>query len=199
MNSQTMVFGAEVRRSEKWRVYQIRTANSTYELEVQGATPGDSRRCCVLTCVAPASRAGHRFEDSAPRAGDESLFAVSPLDWIGRCLVVGSARTSEVQSVEFVGTSEGSAARRGAGSNQTLVFNAPEGASAKPKAEEPPTWAPFPLGSVQMAETAATLLRLVEQRADLRARLRDEPLLRRRLENALESCRLVLSSLEKGA
>lgn len=199
MTSQTMVFGTNVRRSEKWRVYQVRTANSTYELEVQSPSPGELRRCCVLTCVSPGSRQGQSFEDSSPRAGDESLYAVSPLDWIGRCLSVGTARTSEVQSVEFVSVADAPVPRRTGRGPQTLVFDAPAAAPAqeraKPASEEPLHWAPFPLGYVQMAEAAASLLQLLNNRQDVHARLRDEPLLWRRLEHALSTARLMLEDL----
>lgn len=199
MTSQTMVFGTTVRRSEKWRVYQVRTANSTYELEVQSPTPGEARRCCVLTCVSPSSRSGQSFEDSSPRAGEESLYAVSPLDWIGRCLTVGTARTSEVQSVEFVSVADAPAPRRNGRSPDTTVFgqpsSAPASSSAKPASEETLHWAPFPLGYVQMAEAAASLLQLLNHRQDVQARLRDEPMLRRRLEHALSAARLMLEGL----
>lgn len=198
MTHQTMVFGANVRRSEKWRLYQVRTANSTYELEVQSPTPGETRRCCVLTCVAPASRAGQSFEDSSPRAGDESLFVVSPLDWIGRTLTVGTARTSEVQSVEFVSASDAPAPRRSARGPETVVFDKPAAASspsAKAPEEERSTWAPFPLGYVQMAEAAASLLQILENRRDVQERLRGELLLRRRFEHALGTARLMLEVL----
>lgn len=203
MTSATMVFGTNVRRSEKWRVYQVRTANSTYELEVQSPSPGEVRRCCVLTCVSPSSRSGQSFEDSSPRAGDESLYAVSPLDWIGRCLSVGTARTSEVQSVEFVSVADAPAPRRTGRGPETVVFGKPaaapasqsQSASAKPASEEPLHWAPFPLGYVQMAEAAASLLQVLNNRQDVHTRLRDEPLLRRRLEHALSTARLMLEGL----
>lgn len=201
MTSQTMVFGTTLRRSEKWRVYQVRTANSTYELEVQSPSPGEARRCCVLTCVSPSSRAGQSFEDSSPRAGEESLYAVSPLDWIGRCLSVGTARTSEVQSVEFVSVADAPAPRRNGRSSDTTVFGQPSSApapasgSAKPASEEPLHWAPFPLGYVQMAEAAASLLQLLNNRQDVHARLRGDLLLQRRFEHALGTVRLMLEGL----
>jgi hypothetical protein len=197
MSGHTQVFGATMRRSEKWRLYQVRTANSTYELEVQSASPDDARRCAVLTCVAPESRAGQSFEDSAPRAGEQSLYAVSALDWIGKCLTVGTARTSEVQSVEFISASDApssvtraSRPRAQSGSNQTLVFQ-----SSRAKAEEPPPWAPFPLGHVEMAEACASLLRALCHRHDLDAALSNHPAHRRRLELALAQCRVLLESL----
>lgn len=204
MTQNTMVFGANVRRSEKWRLYQVRTANSTYELEVQSPSPGDTRPCCVLTCVAPASRAGQSFEDSSPRAGEDSLYAVSPLDWIGRCLTVGTARTSEVASVEFVSASDAPAPRkreaegRGRGPG-TMVFEAP--ATGAPKAEprsasrEVLQWAPFPLGYVQMAEAAASLLQVLANREDVLGQLKGDLLQRRRVEHALATCRLLLEAL----
>jgi hypothetical protein len=205
MTTQTMVFGTTMRRSEKWRRYQLRTANSTYELEVQSPTPSETRRCCVLTCVSPANRAGQTFEDSSPRAGDASLYAVSPLEWMGQCLTVGTARTSEVQSVEFMSESDGPTPRRTGNGSQSLVFGQPASnspaavASPKPKAEEPLQWAPFPLGYVQMAEAAASLLQVLNNRVDVQNQLRAEPLLRRRLEHALSTCRLMLEVLDRDA
>lgn len=199
MSGHTQVFGATMRRSEKWRLYQVRTANSTYELEVQSPSPGDSRRCAVLTCVAPEARAGQSFEDSAPRAGEQSLYTVSPLDWIGKCLTVGTARTSEVQSVEFISANDAPSSSRAQAqrradterrSPQTFVFQAPQ-----PKAEEPPPWAPFPLGHVEMAEACASLLRALCHRHDLAAALANHPGHRRRLELALTQCRVLLDSL----
>jgi hypothetical protein len=191
MSHQTMVFGSSSRRSEKWRVYQVRTANSTYELEVEGPTPGDPRRCCVLTCVAPAHRAGEAFEDSAPRAGDQSLYAISPLDWIGKALTVGTARTSEVQSVEFIKTLDGPASprrtRAGSGS--------PPPREAPPSSQAPRPWSPFPLGYVEMAEAAASVLQVLCHRREELIGSQHDPRLRKRLQLALASCRLMLESL----
>jgi hypothetical protein len=198
MSGHTQVFGTTMRRSEKWRLYQVRTANSTYELEVQSPSPDDTRRCAVLTCVAPEHRAGESFEDSAPRAGEQSLYAVSALDWIGKCLTVGTARTSEVQSVEFISANDAPAsasrvqarrrARTGTSSTQSFVTQAP-------KAEQPPPWAPFPLGYVEMAEACASLLRAICHRHDLRDALAGNPMHRQRLELAMAQCRLLLDSL----
>jgi hypothetical protein len=201
VTTQTLVFGANMRRSEKWRLYQIRTANSTYELEVQSPTPGESRRCCVLTCISPADRAGQAFEDSSPRVGEESLFAFSPLDWIGKTLTVGTARTSEVQSVEFLSASDAPAPRRKSQPAQSLVFGVPAPAAPAPRAkpaQDPPTWAPFPLGYVQMAEAAASVLQTLDNRRAAQEDLRDDSILRRRLEHALSTCRLMLESLDRG-
>lgn len=199
MTTETLVFGATMRRSEKWRLYQIRTANSTYELEVQSPTPGDTRRCCVLTCVTPGAREGQTFEDSAPRVGNESLFAFSPFDWISKCLTVGTARTSEVQSVEFISESDSRAPRRNraTSASKSLVFGqpaAPVAQTVQPK-PEPSPWAPFPLGYVQMAEAAAAVLQNLEHRRAAQDDLRDDAMLRRRLEHALATCRLMLESL----
>lgn len=201
MTTETLVFGANMRRSEKWRLYQIRTANSTYELEVQSPTPGDTRRCCVLTCVTPGDREGQTFEDSAPRVGNESLFAFSPFDWMSKCLTVGTARTSEVQSVEFISESDSRAPRRNhrrPSPSQSLVFGSPVRPvveKVQPKPEPPPAWAPFPLGYVQMAEAAASVLQTLEHRRAAQDDLRDDEMLRRRLEHALSTCRLMLESL----
>ncbi|MCU0695209.1 MAG: hypothetical protein MUC96_01620 [Myxococcaceae bacterium] len=92
MRSQTMVFGAPTRRTEAWRVYQVRTANSLYELEVQEA--GGPRRCVVLTKLGADGAVLQTFEDSQPRLGDRCLYDVSPLDWMGQSLAVGTAVTS---------------------------------------------------------------------------------------------------------
>ncbi len=202
MTTQTLVFGANMRRSEKWRLYQIRTANSTYELEVQSPTPGEARRCCVMTCVSPPERAGQTFEDSSPRAGDESLFGFSPFDWIGKTLTVGTARTSEVQSVEFMSASDAPAPRRGGQRTQSVVFGlppTPAKAQPPPRPAQPaPAWAPFPLGYVQMAEAAASVLQVLDHRRAVQEELRDDAMLRRRLEHALSTCRLMLESLDQG-
>ena len=202
MSGQTMVFGTTMRRSEKWRVYRIRTANSTYQLEVETGGTRQSRRCAVLTCVAPESRAGETFEDSSPQAGEQSLYALSPMDWIGTCLTVGTARTSQIQSVDFVAATEaGSATLPRARPTQTGLLAAqptPEQPSeaAQRREAERPAWASFPLGYVEMTEAAASLLKATCHRHDLRAALQHEPLLRRRIEHALAECRLMLEALD---
>lgn len=192
MSGETMVFGAVQRRSEKWRVYRIRTAHSAYELEVQ--TDSGDRRCAVLTCVEPATRAGETFEDSSPQVGDQSLYAVSPMDWIGRSLAVGTARTSEVQSVDFIATTSGRAslprARR------------PEPSAAAPAPRPPPReernpWAPFPLGSVEMAEAAAGVLQTLCRQPDLFDAVAHDAHLAKRLRLALAQAGLMLEALER--
>lgn len=189
-----MVFGATMRRSEKWRVYRIRTANSTYELEVQ--TEGAERRCTVLTRTQPA---GERYEDSAPQLDGQSLYAQSALDWIGKRLSVGTACTSEIQSVDFLTT----ASQRSAPSS-TMVFGekAPRAEPARapppPRVEERrPDWAPFPLGFVEMTEAAASVLKSVAHRHDLAAALRDDPHLMRRYQLALAACGLMVETLTR--
>ncbi len=198
MSSETMVFGISARRSEKWRVYRIGTANSTYELEVQDGPGKTARRCVVLTCVAPAARAGESFEDSSPQADEQSLYALSPMDWIGRSLTVGTARTSPVQSVEFVTATDlpPSQTRAPAGRSATAVhFGTRPLPRQAPKAEERPTWAPFPLGYVEMAEAAASLLKAACHRHDLLPALEGEPLLEQRMSLALDQCALLLKAL----
>lgn len=174
MTTETRVFGTEMRRSSSWRVYRIRTENSTYELEVEGPTSG--RRCVVLTRVEPA---GERFEDSSPQVDGQSLFALSPVEWMGRCLTVGTARTSALQSVDFITTAEARSPR--------TVF--------APAAPKPHAWSPFPAGQVEMAETAAVLLKLVSDHQTLADAVRGDPVLRERLQIALASCRLMLGLL----
>lgn len=223
--SKTVVFGIETRRAEKWRLFQICTANSTYHLEVQDAQPGETRRCAVLTCVKPESRAGQSFEDSAPRAGKDSLFAVTPLDWIGRCLEVGTVRTSDITSVEFLSLADAPSTRRapprrttsGVG-NETMVFRPSSPPADTPRADphrtderrteprrtderregETRQWAPFPLGFVEMAEVAAALLNGVAHQRNLRQALLAHPLAKKRLAIALDACRAMLESMERG-
>lgn len=188
----TMVFGAETRQPERWRVYRICTANSTWNLEVE-TEQGKARRCAVLTCVAPPERAGRAFEDSAPSADEVSLFSLSPAEWIGKCLVVGTARTSQVQSVEFIGADEVRA-------SIAKLQRAPGAVEASPRQDEHerrPAWAPFPAGHVEMAETAASLLKTVCHRHDLTLAVRHDPLLDRRLKLALAECGLMLEALSR--
>lgn len=218
--SNTVVFGIETRRAEKWRLFQICTANSTYHLEVQDPQPGESRRCAVLTCVKPESRSGQVFEDSSPRAGKDSLFAVTPLDWIGRCLEVGTVRTSEITSVEFLSLADAPSTRRAAPrrttsgvGNETMVFGPSSPRADTPRAEprrtderrtderregETRQWAPFPLGFVEMAEVAAALLNGVAHQRNLRQALLAHPLAKKRLAIALDACRAMLESMERG-
>lgn len=185
MAGATMVFGAPTRRAEKWRVYRIRTANSTYELEVQAE--GSERRCTVLARVEPA---GECFEDSAPQVEGKSLYGVSPLDWIGKRLSVGTARTSEIQSVDFLTTASERSRR-----SSTMVFAQQQPA---PRVEERrPDWAPFPLGYVEMAEAAASVLKHVAHRHDLREGIEHDPHLVRRLELALVECGLMVEALTR--
>lgn len=188
MGSETMVFGAGARRSEKWRVYRIRTANSAYELEVQAEVGAGARRCAVLTCIEPASRNGEVFEDSAPQVGAQSLHAVSPMDWIGQPLTVGTARTSEIQSVDFIATTSARAQR---GARQAAE------PPPAPRREEPRTWAPYPLGSVEMAEAAASVLQALCHQRNLLHDLGGDPHLTKRLKLALAQCGLMLEALDK--
>jgi hypothetical protein len=192
MSSQTLVFGTEMRRSNKWRVYRIRTANSTYELEVEGGT--DVRRCVVATCVAPADRAGERYEDSAPQLDGASLHTLSPVEWMGKCLTVGTLRTSALQSVDFVAATE---ARSTPTRSRSMVFTQHGPAPAPAPQPKPPSWSAFPAGQVEMVETAAVLLKLVGEHKDLSRALKDDPFLRQRLSVALSGCQLMLELINK--
>jgi len=196
-----------VRRSEKWCLFQVCTANSTYHLEVQDPQEGGARRCAVLTCVAPSSRAGQVFEDSSPRAGQQSLYALTPLDWIGKSLEVGTARTSEVVSVEFLAANDApTAARRSqtqvGSAPTTTVFPSTDTASRSPaerneaSRQEAPGWSAFPVSHVEMAEVAASLLNTICHRRDLLKALKAYPLPRKRLGLALDACRVLLESME---
>jgi hypothetical protein len=195
MTGNTMVFGANTRRSEKWRVYRIRTANSTYELEMQGEVAEGARRCAVLTKVEPKEQAGQSFEDSAPRAGADSLFKLSPMDWMGKPLCVGTAQTSEVQSVDFIKTSSGPNRTQQFPARMWTTGPAPQPA---PRAEPPPpAFAPFPLGTVELLEAAASALQSVCHRHDLKAAISDDPLLIKRYTLALAQCGLLLEAMER--
>ncbi len=184
MSNQTMVFGAETRRSEMWRVYRIRTANSAYELEVQADPAGGLRRCAVMTCVSPATRAGQVFEDSLPLLGDESLFAVNPVDWIGRTLRIGTACTSEIHQVDFIKCT----------STRSRGYTT-SAAPPTPGRDQRPAWAPYPLGQVEMLEAAASVLKAVCHQHQLRGDLSHDRRLVRRFELALAECGLMLETL----
>ena len=192
MSSATMVFGAALRRSEKWRVFRIRTANSTYELEVESVAHPQARRCAVLTCVAPQERSGESFTDASPQADGQSLFALSPLDWMGKRLCVGTARTSEVQAVDFIGESE-----RAQGRDRVISKLAPAPPSQPRQESNARAWSAYPLNHVEFAETAAALLKLVVHRHDVFAALKDDSLAERRMTLALADCRLMLEALSR--
>jgi hypothetical protein len=196
MTGNTMVFGASTRRSEKWRVYRIRTANSTYELEVQGEVAGEARRCAVLTRVEPKEQAGQSFEDSAPRVGSAPLFDVSPMDWMGKSLCVGTAKTSEVQSVDFIKTSSGPTRTQQFPARVWTTGPAPAPAPARAE-PPPPAFAPFPLGTVELLEAAAGALKSVCHRHDLKAAIADDAHLVKRYQLALAQCGLMLEAMER--
>ncbi|MBL8956534.1 MAG: hypothetical protein JNK82_37515 [Myxococcaceae bacterium] len=191
MSNSTMVFGSTVRRAEKWRVYRIGTANSVYELEVQSESAEGARRCAVLTRVQPS--ASGTFEDSAPRIGSESLYAVSQVEWIGKRLAVGTACTSEIVSVDFVKNASGPS--RG----QSMVFGAPvpKAPEPAPKQREPSPWAAYPQGEVEMLEAAASVLQNVCHRRELLRDLEGDALLLKRYKLALAACGVMLEALEK--
>lgn len=198
MSSHTMVFGANTRRSTSWRLYRIRTANSLYDLEVQGESAG-GRRCVVLTCFEPKDRAGVSFEDSAPLLDAVSLFTLSPLEWMGKCLSVGTARTSPLQSVDFIAAADAPVKRP----SRTTTFGAQASAPlAEPKQETrtaPNPWSPFPLGAVEMAEVAASLLKCVTHQQGATAAVGRDEHLNQRLRLALAECRLMLEALHRSS
>jgi hypothetical protein len=202
MRSETMVFGAPTRRTEAWRVYQIRTANSLYELEVQNA--GGPRRCVVLTKLSAGGEALQTFEDSQPRLGEKCLYDVSPLEWMGASLSVGTATTSPIQSVDFLKEAPLRAQRK----SSTTVFGGPPPnvTQAPPPQREqrppqqattaPPPWAPFPLGCIEMVEAAAGVLGAVCHRHDLPEALARDPKLAKRFRLALAQCGVLLETLD---
>ena len=179
-----------------WKLYRLRTENSVYELELQAAANASGRRCAVLTCVEPAARAGEVFEDSSPMLGTRSLFEVSPMEWIGGRLSVGTAETSLVQEVAFVSSrAEPSTLAR---------LNTPRPQPAVRVAEPPPPppprknlWDDFPTGHVQMAEAAASVLKSLCHREDLFFAVRADSVLERRLQLALAECRLMLEAMAR--
>lgn len=198
--SETMVFGAPTRRTEAWRVYRIRTANSEYELEVQ--EPGAGRRCTVLTKLA-GEAAVQSFEDSQPRVGERCLYDVSPLEWMGQPLAVGTACTTPIQSVDFV---RHAPLRTQRASNATMIFPqsgsrapnpAPAQAAPAPASSSatPQSWSAFPLGCVEMLEAAASVLGAVCHRTDLAAALEGNPRLSKRYRLALAQCGVLLETL----
>jgi len=195
MRSETMVFGASTRRAEAWRVYQLRTANSVYELEVQ---VGDGpRRCTVLTKLGANGEGLQSFEDSQPRLGERCLYDVSPLEWMGQSLSVGTACTSRIQAVDFVKE----AAQRRAPTT-TMVFapssstgRSSPAAKASSASSAPPSWAPFPMGCVEMLEAAGSVLGAVCHRHDLPAALARDPKLAKRFRLALAQCGVLVETL----
>jgi hypothetical protein len=207
MRSATMVFGAPTRRTQAWRVYQIRTANSLYELEVQEA--GEPRRCTVLTRLDAQGAALQCFEDSQPRIGERCLYDVSALEWIGQPLAVGTACTTPVVSVDFLRNAPvrtqhatPASASQPVGSS-TMVFGAKKDSTREPAREPrvsqqqppPPAWSAFPLGSVEMVEAAANVLAAVCHRQDLLEALEGNTLLAKRYRLALAQCGLMLETL----
>lgn len=206
MRSETMVFGAPTRRTQAWRVYQLRTANSLYELEVQEA--GEGRRCTVLTRLDAQGAALQCFEDSQPRVGERCLYDVSALEWIGQPLAVGTACTTPIQSVDFirnapVRTQRATASAAPSGSPQTMVFGVKKDSSrepvreqrAPPQQQQAPAWSAFPLGSVEMVEAAANVLAAVCHQRDLLDALQGNALLAKRYRLALAQCGVLLETL----
>ncbi|MBL8919835.1 MAG: hypothetical protein JNJ54_13285 [Myxococcaceae bacterium] len=200
--SQTMVFGAPTRRTEAWRVYRIRTANSEYELEVQ--EPGGARRCTVLTKLA-GEAAVQSFEDSQPRVGERCLYDVSPLEWMGQPLAVGTACTTPIQSVDFVRHAPLRTQRAAATPKNTLVFSEAPARASRPApapdtaAPAPKSWAPFPLGCVEMLEAAASVLGAVCHQPSLASALEGDPRLAKRYRLALAQCGVLLETLDARA
>lgn len=194
----TMVSSPALRSSERWRVYRLATENSVYELEVQAESSGRGRRCVVLTCVKPEARAGENYEDSSPELDERSLFEFSPMDWIGKCLTVGTASTSRIQSVDFVNSVAAPSALARIQS-QKLSQSEKKAPRAAPREEQPapqrPGWSPFPEGYVEMAEAAANVLRNVCHRYELFAAIEGNAQLEHRMKVALAECRLMLDAL----
>ncbi|MBL8933175.1 MAG: hypothetical protein JNM69_01400 [Archangium sp.] len=148
---------------------------------------------------------GQTFEDSSPRAGGKSLFGLTPLDWIGKQLEVGTVRTSEVVSVEFLSMADAPVSRKtapvAASPSATMTFGATPSTPApkqEPRQSEAPrSWSPFPLGAVEMAEVAAALLNAVAHQGDVEKAVASQPLMKKRLSMALETCRLMLQTIDR--
>lgn len=178
------------RSTDGWKVYRLRTENSVYELEVQEEAGSLGRRCVVLTRLEGAGGVGETFEDSQPQLGLKSLYALSPLEWIGSRLCVGTAQTSLIQAVEFVSDrAEPSTIAR---------LKLPRPSAPRPPPAPPPQrnrWDDFPKGHVEMAEVAASVLRSLCHGEDLFLAVRADALLERRLKLALAECRLMLEAM----
>jgi len=173
-----------------WVVYRVQTASSRYTLGVFGGS-GDRRRCAVLRGW---SHGAHiNAEDSAPLIGDKSLFEVSPSEWIGQRLRIGTTNTSSVQSVELeddptVVSSITSLAPAVSSSRQLVQ---PTAESERPKRQRPA----YPADMVEYAETAASLLRAVYAKEELARDLRGQGDMERRFKVAVGECFLVLKAL----
>lgn len=192
MDGLTFVASTSVRCTEKWRVFQVRTENSTYTLEVQG---GLGRRCAVLTCIAPPERAGVTYEDSGPQVGDVSLFEASPIEWIGKRLLVGTAKTSAVQAVDFLTATDRPAAPVAARQGTFTITAANPAPAPQPREER--AWSAYPVGPVEMAEAAASVLRSLAHDRLLEGALAGNKALTKRLQLALETCRALLDEMPR--
>ena len=175
-----------------WAVYRVQTASSRYSLGVYPGS-GERRRCAVLRGWSHGAHVN--AEDSAPLVGDKSLFELSPSEWIGQRLQIGTTKMSPVRSVELeddptVITSITSGAPMVITSRQM----APVAASAEP--ERPKRQRPaYPADMVEYAETAASLLRAVYAKEGLAGDLRGQVDLERRFKVAVGECFLVLKAL----
>lgn len=65
------------------------------------------------------------------------------------------------------------------------------------QSEAPRAWSPFPLGAVEMAEVAAALLNAVAHQGDVEKAVASQPLVKKRLSMALETCRLMLQTIDR--
>lgn len=183
----TIIFSAS---GAGWVVYRVQTASSRYSLGIFAGS-GERRRCAVLRGW---SHGAHiNAEDSAPLIGERSLFELSPSEWIGQRLRIGTTNTSPVQSVELeddptVVTSITSFAPAVTSSRQLAPASAE---SERPRRQR----SAYPADMVEYAETAASLLRAVYSKEGLADDLRGQADLERRFKVAVGECFLVLKAL----
>jgi hypothetical protein len=181
--------GALKRDQSGWTVYRIHTAASQYTLGVFDGS-GGARRVAVLQGT---SSSGDRVnaQDSDPRiTGGRSLFDVPSSEWVGAALEIGTIHTSIIRSVGPE-TNERATLSVLTGTDVTHSrYDAPreEGRS------RPPERSSYPETYVEYAESAATCLRAVYAKTELRRDLNGHPDLERRMGVALAECALVLQA-----
>ncbi len=173
-----------------WVVYRVQTKSSRYTLGVFGGSAG-RRRCAVLRGSSHGEQVN--AEDSAPLVGEKSLFDLSPPEWVGHSLQIGTTKTSPIQSVELeddpiVVTSVTSLAPVVTSSREFEAGSSKRAATTR-------QWSAYPADMVEYAESAAKLLQAVYAKQDLADDLRAHPKLAQRFKFAVGECFLVLKAL----
>lgn len=173
-----------------WTVYRIHTVASEYTLGIFEGS-GGARRVAVLQGT---SSGGERVnaQDSDPRiTGGRSLFDVPSAEWVGAALEIGTIHTSVVRSVGPE-TNDRAALAVVTGTDVTHSrYDSPreERRSRRPERSN------YPETYVEYAENAATCLRAVYAKTELRGDLNGHPDLDRRMGVALAECALVLQAI----